>query len=159
MSSYYLAARQLEFYKGRNSPGPNTNALANALAITQHHDVVSVTQSQHVPTDYALRISKGYAEASELVASSLESLTTSRSSSNHEKTVGVFQQVPASEAVRITQGIAYKVQVPIDGTMRSYVFIDTPGHEAVYCTAYGHCLFRKTEENQLPWDIMLNGNE
>ncbi|XP_071738382.1 uncharacterized protein [Rutidosis leptorrhynchoides] len=100
-----------------------------------------------------------YLQASELVASSLESLTASRSSSNYEKTAGVFQQVPASEAVSITQGIAYKVQVPIDGIMRSCVFIDTPGHEVVYRTAYGHCMFRKTEENQLPWDIMLNGNE
>ncbi|XP_071709987.1 alpha-mannosidase At3g26720 isoform X1 [Rutidosis leptorrhynchoides] len=94
MSSYYLAARQLEFYKGRNSSGPNTNALANALAIAQHHDAVSGTQREHVAADYALRISKGYAEASELVASSLESLTSSRSSSNQEQTVGVFQQCP-----------------------------------------------------------------
>lgn len=56
------AARQLEFYIGRNGSGPNTDALANALAIAQHHDAVSGTQRQHVAADYALRISKGYAE-------------------------------------------------------------------------------------------------
>ncbi|KAA8547197.1 hypothetical protein F0562_003647 [Nyssa sinensis] len=37
MSGYYLAARQLEFCKGRSSLGPNTDALA----IAQHHDAFS----------------------------------------------------------------------------------------------------------------------
>ncbi|KAF6155713.1 hypothetical protein GIB67_007150 [Kingdonia uniflora] len=32
------AARQLEYFKGRSSLGPNTDALADALAIAQHHD-------------------------------------------------------------------------------------------------------------------------
>ncbi|KAI3670137.1 hypothetical protein L6452_41791 [Arctium lappa] len=94
MSSYYVAARQLEFYKGRSSSRPNTDALANALAIAQHHDAVSGTQRQHVAADYAMRISMGYAEAEEVVASTLAFLTTSKSSANYEKSVGMFQQCP-----------------------------------------------------------------
>lgn len=54
------AARQLEFLRGRNSSGPTTDMLADALAIAQHHDAVSGTQRQHVAADYALRLSMGY---------------------------------------------------------------------------------------------------
>ncbi|KAL9331149.1 hypothetical protein ACSQ67_000759 [Phaseolus vulgaris] len=74
MSSYYQAARQLEYFKGRNETGPNTDALADALAIAQHHDAVSGTERQHVASDYALRLSLGYEEAERLVASALASL-------------------------------------------------------------------------------------
>lgn len=42
--------------------GPNTDALADALAIAQHHDAVTGTQRQHVADDYAKRISMGYVE-------------------------------------------------------------------------------------------------
>ncbi|KAK4392821.1 Alpha-mannosidase [Sesamum angolense] len=57
-----LAARQLEFFKGRYDSGPSTDALADALAIAQHHDAVSGTERQHVAADYALRLSIGYKE-------------------------------------------------------------------------------------------------
>lgn len=56
------AARQLEFFKGRNKAGPNTDYLADALAIAQHHDAVSGTSKQHVADDYAKRLSIGYTE-------------------------------------------------------------------------------------------------
>lgn len=59
---FYQAARQLEFFIGRKGSGPNTDALADALAIAQHHDAVSGTQRQHVAADYALRLSIGYVE-------------------------------------------------------------------------------------------------
>ncbi|KAL0344190.1 UNVERIFIED_CONTAM: Alpha-mannosidase [Sesamum angustifolium] len=62
LSGYYLAARQLEFFKGRYDSGPSTDALADALAIAQHHDAVSGTERQHVAADYALRLSIGYKE-------------------------------------------------------------------------------------------------
>ncbi|XP_020533563.1 alpha-mannosidase At3g26720 isoform X2 [Jatropha curcas] len=94
MSGYYLAARQLEFFKGRNSLGPNTDKLADALAIAQHHDAVSGTQRQHVAADYALRLSIGYMEAEKLVASSLAFLAESRSSSGQGNSVTNFQQCP-----------------------------------------------------------------
>ncbi|KAJ4838393.1 hypothetical protein Tsubulata_017421, partial [Turnera subulata] len=56
------AARQLEFFKGRSNAGPNTDSLADAMAITQHHDSVSGTSKQHVADDYAKRLSIGYTE-------------------------------------------------------------------------------------------------
>ncbi|KAF4397582.1 hypothetical protein G4B88_027322 [Cannabis sativa] len=62
LSGYYLTARQLEFFKGRVDSGPNTEVLADALAIAQHHDAVSGTERQHVAADYALRLSLGYKE-------------------------------------------------------------------------------------------------
>lgn len=52
----------MEFFKGRNKSGPNTDSLADALAIVQHHDAVSGTEKQHVANDYAKRLSIGYTE-------------------------------------------------------------------------------------------------
>ncbi|CAL5444353.1 unnamed protein product [Camellia sinensis] len=66
MSGYYLLARQLEFFRGRNKIGPTTDTLADALAIAQHHDAVSGTEKQHVADDYATRLSIGYKESEEL---------------------------------------------------------------------------------------------
>ncbi|KAK4374664.1 hypothetical protein RND71_005341 [Anisodus tanguticus] len=60
MSGYYLAARQLEFFKGRSEKGPTTELLADALAIAQHHDAVSGTSKQHVAGDYSKRLFIGY---------------------------------------------------------------------------------------------------
>ncbi|KAG8385026.1 hypothetical protein BUALT_Bualt04G0180100 [Buddleja alternifolia] len=74
MSGYYLALRQLEFFKGRNRPGPSTDLLGEALAIAQHHDAVTGTEQQHVANDYAKRLSMGYMEAEALAASSLACL-------------------------------------------------------------------------------------
>ncbi|KAH9627166.1 hypothetical protein KSS87_018406 [Heliosperma pusillum] len=59
MSGYYLAARQLEFLKGRNGSVSQTETLAAALAISQHHDAVSGTERQHVADDYTLRLHTG----------------------------------------------------------------------------------------------------
>ncbi|XP_047310058.1 alpha-mannosidase At3g26720-like [Impatiens glandulifera] len=92
MSGYYLAARQLEFFKGRSESGSNTDTLADALAIAQHHDAVSGTQRQHVASDYAKRLSMGYFEAEKVVASSLALLAESNSSLEDSSTK--FQQCP-----------------------------------------------------------------
>ncbi|KAK1369859.1 Alpha-mannosidase [Heracleum sosnowskyi] len=94
MSSYYLAARQLEYFVGRSGSGPNTDVLGDALALAQHHDAVSGTERQHVAADYALRISMGYAKAEEVVVSSLASLTDSRLNSSHDNLSTKFQQCP-----------------------------------------------------------------
>ncbi|XP_062151727.1 probable alpha-mannosidase At5g13980 [Alnus glutinosa] len=94
MSGYYLAARQLEFFKGRSNSGPNTDSLADALAIAQHHDAVSGTEKQHVANDYAKRLSMGYAEAEELVASSLACLAQSASDTGCGNPTIKFQQCP-----------------------------------------------------------------
>ncbi|KAE9586550.1 putative alpha-mannosidase [Lupinus albus] len=94
LSGYYQAARQLDFFKGKNDSGPNTDALADALAIAQHHDAVSGTERQHVAADYAKRLSIGYAEAEELVASALAFLVNHRFSSHEGNPVSDFQQCP-----------------------------------------------------------------
>ncbi|KAJ9676509.1 hypothetical protein PVL29_021837 [Vitis rotundifolia] len=90
MSSYYLAARQLEFFKGRNESGPTTDSLADALAIVQHHDAVTGTEKQHVSDDYAKRLSIGYKEAEEVVAASISYITGSDGGSPITK----FEQCP-----------------------------------------------------------------
>ncbi|XVF54777.1 hypothetical protein PTKIN_Ptkin05aG0209000 [Pterospermum kingtungense] len=92
MSGYYLAARQLEFFKGRSKVGPNTDYLADALAIAQHHDAVSGTSKQHVANDYAKRLSIGYEEAAKVVEASLASITRSSSKTNRGSPVTKFQQ-------------------------------------------------------------------
>ncbi|KAE8723377.1 Alpha-mannosidase [Hibiscus syriacus] len=94
MSGYYLAARQLEFFKGRNNSRQNTDSLADALAIAQHHDAVTGTEKQHVAYDYAKRLSIGYKEAESVVASSLACLTDSKSSMGCGDSTTNFQQCP-----------------------------------------------------------------
>ncbi|KAJ8435417.1 hypothetical protein Cgig2_001069 [Carnegiea gigantea] len=92
MSGYYMAARQLEYFIGRKSLGPNTDALADALAIAQHHDAVTGTEKQHVANDYAKRLSIGYGEAEAVVASSIACLTRSSPSAGCQNSSTKFQQ-------------------------------------------------------------------
>ncbi|CAI9094984.1 OLC1v1030831C1 [Oldenlandia corymbosa var. corymbosa] len=94
MSAYFLAARQLEFFKGRSTIGPNTDALADALALAQHHDAISGTERQHVAADYAMRLFVGYKEAEEVVASSLAMLTESKLAYGNKEPVTKFEQCP-----------------------------------------------------------------
>ncbi|XP_048445534.1 probable alpha-mannosidase At5g13980 isoform X6 [Pyrus x bretschneideri] len=94
MSGYYLAARQLEFFKGMSKSGSKTDSLADALAIAQHHDAVSGTERQHVADDYAKRLSIGYNEAEKVVAESLACMTESKSRAGCENLLTKFQQCP-----------------------------------------------------------------
>ncbi|KAL7604195.1 hypothetical protein Lser_V15G20819 [Lactuca serriola] len=152
MSGYHLAARQLEFYKGRNKSGPNTDALADALAIAQHHDAVSGTQRQHVASDYAMRISMGYAQAEEVVASSLAFLTSSRSNKN---SVGTIHQCPLlnisycppSETV-LTNGNSLVVVVynPLGWNREEVVRIPVSSNELIVLDSNG----REIESQLLP---------
>ncbi|KAK7350740.1 hypothetical protein VNO77_09651 [Canavalia gladiata] len=94
MSGYYLAARQLEYFKGKNALGPKTDSLADALAIAQHHDAVSGTEKQHVADDYAKRLSIGYTEAEKVVAASLACLTEGATKIGCRSPQIKFQQCP-----------------------------------------------------------------
>ncbi|XP_020106647.1 probable alpha-mannosidase At5g13980 isoform X2 [Ananas comosus] len=94
MSAYYLAARQLEFLKGRNRSGFTTGSLADALALAQHHDAVSGTEKQHVANDYAKRLSISYAQAEKLVEFSLACLTESAAKSGCSNPSTKFAQCP-----------------------------------------------------------------
>ncbi|KAG9139497.1 hypothetical protein Leryth_024187 [Lithospermum erythrorhizon] len=94
ISGYLLAARQLEFLKGRNDGKPTTDYLANALAIAQHHDAVTGTEKQHVADDYAKRLSIGYKEAEDVVSDSLACLVQSTSPSKCENASTKFEQCP-----------------------------------------------------------------
>ncbi|WJX41060.1 alpha-mannosidase [Trifolium repens] len=94
LSGYYLAARQLEYFKGKNAVGPNTESLADALAIAQHHDAVSGTSKQHVANDYAKRLSIGYTEAEKAVSASLAFLTEAATKTGHRTPQIQFQQCP-----------------------------------------------------------------
>ncbi|KAK4477288.1 hypothetical protein RD792_016502 [Penstemon davidsonii] len=87
------AARQLEFFKGRNRSGPNTDLLGDALATAQHHDAVTGTEQQHVANDYAKRLAMGYVEAENLAASSLACLVEPMTYSGCEYATK-FQQCP-----------------------------------------------------------------
>ncbi|GJN04751.1 hypothetical protein PR202_ga22323 [Eleusine coracana subsp. coracana] len=93
MSGYYLAARQLEFFKGRRNSGLTTDYLGDALALAQHHDAVTGTEKQHVANDYAKRLSIGYTQAQDLVSTSLGCLTESGSKSCCSSPTTKFSQV------------------------------------------------------------------
>ncbi|XP_031277259.1 probable alpha-mannosidase At5g13980 [Pistacia vera] len=95
MSAYYLAARQLEFFKGKNKAGATTDSLADALALAQHHDAISGTSKQHVASDYAKRLSIGYKEAEEVVSASFACIAEScLKTGRPNPVVTKFQQCP-----------------------------------------------------------------
>nr|GMC94884.1 alpha-mannosidase isoform X1 [Ipomoea batatas] len=79
LSGYYVAARQLEFWTGRKSNGPNTYSLADGLGIVQHHDAVTGTAKQHTTDDYAKRLAIGASESEIVVNSALSCLVNSKS--------------------------------------------------------------------------------
>ncbi|KAL3512072.1 hypothetical protein ACH5RR_024789 [Cinchona calisaya] len=94
LSGYYVAARQLEFFKGRDEAGPTSDSLGDALGIAQHHDAVSGTEQQHVANDYAKRLTIGYKQAEDVVSESLAYISESSSKSGRKKSVPKFQQCP-----------------------------------------------------------------
>ncbi|KAG9442660.1 hypothetical protein H6P81_018514 [Aristolochia fimbriata] len=79
LSGYYLAARQLEFFAGRGTSGPDTSLLGDALGIAQHHDAVSGTAKQHTTNDYAKRLALGASEAEKTVNLAMAYITGSKS--------------------------------------------------------------------------------
>lgn len=83
LSGYYLAARQLEFFTGKKSSGPNsTYSLGDTLGIAQHHDGLTGTAKQHTTNDYQKRLAIGALQAEVVVGSALSCLTDSKSKDN-----------------------------------------------------------------------------
>ncbi|KAM7276233.1 hypothetical protein ACFE04_018099 [Oxalis oulophora] len=92
------AARQLEFFQGRSKAGLNTESLADALALAQHHDAVTSREKQHVAYDYAERLAIGYTEAEKVVAKSLGCIAESSSKTGSGSQVSsLYSYCPASE--------------------------------------------------------------
>ncbi|CAH9082893.1 unnamed protein product [Cuscuta europaea] len=94
MSAYYLAARQLEVFRGRDEVGPTSDPLGDAMAIAQHHDAVSGTEQQHVANDYAKRLSIGYTKAEDVVSNSLACMVEGKLKSGCENVETKFAQCP-----------------------------------------------------------------
>ncbi|KAK6924503.1 Glycosyl hydrolase family 38, C-terminal [Dillenia turbinata] len=92
LSGFYLAARQLEFLAGRNSQGPNTYSLGDALGIAQHHDAITGTAKQHTTNDWAKRLAIGSSEAEAVVSSALSCLVNSNSSTPCRAPASTFKQ-------------------------------------------------------------------
>ncbi|KAK6237322.1 hypothetical protein QUC31_002791 [Theobroma cacao] len=92
LSGYYLAARQLEFFVGKTSNGPNTFSLGDALGIAQHHDAVSGTAKQHTTDDYSKRLAIGGTEAEAVVSSALSCLTKKTPGDKCEEPASTFSQ-------------------------------------------------------------------
>ncbi|WCJ28982.1 Alpha-mannosidase [Euphorbia peplus] len=92
LSSYYLAARQLEFLVGKKSSGPSTYSLGDALGIAQHHDAVSGTAKQHTTDDYAKRLAIGASEAEGVANSALSCLVSEKYRGQCTPSASVFSQ-------------------------------------------------------------------
>ncbi|KAM1810189.1 hypothetical protein ACFX12_026980 [Malus domestica] len=92
LSGYYLAARELEFLAGRKANGSNTDGLADALGIAQHHDAVTGTAKQHTTNDYAKRLFIGASEAEAVVNSDLLCLTTNKTGDQCTNSTPTFSQ-------------------------------------------------------------------
>ncbi|MCO5552105.1 hypothetical protein L7F22_005615 [Adiantum nelumboides] len=94
LSNYFMLARQIEFFVRRRPNGPNTDALWDAMAISQHHDAVSGTEKQHVANDYALRLSIAYSEAEQLVNLALGCLVETAANGVCQQAGISFSQCP-----------------------------------------------------------------
>ncbi|KAE8655954.1 Alpha-mannosidase [Hibiscus syriacus] len=92
LSGFYLAARQLEFFVGKRSNGPNTFDLGDALGIAQHHDAISGTAKQHTTDDYSKRLAIGVTEAEAVASSALSCLTKKNSGDKCEESGNTFSQ-------------------------------------------------------------------
>lgn len=101
LSALLQAARQVEFLVGKNSTGPNTDSLEEAVAILQHHDGVSGTEQQHVANDYAARLAAGESEAEMVFNKALASLI----STNATVSTSLVEEVNSKPARRVVTDI------------------------------------------------------
>lgn len=112
-SAFIQSVRQLDALSGGD--GTVSQELYEALSVATHHDAVSGTAKQHVAFDYAKRIAKGTATASEFFTSTLATMMTPSSGGGPKPALSQCQYLNMSSCDALngatTGGLGFAVVV------------------------------------------------
>ncbi|OIW09637.1 hypothetical protein TanjilG_28236 [Lupinus angustifolius] len=147
LSGYYLAARQLEFFAGKNSTISRTLELGDALGIAQHHDAVSGTAKQHTTNDYAKRLAIRASKAKAVVSSALACLSSKQSGNQCSEPASAFAQCqilnisycpPTEDNIPETKSLVVVVYNPLGWNRTDIVRIPVNDVNLVVKDSYGN---------------------